>query len=125
MLILESGSVSLFALQFARHFGACVLATTSSEEKAQRLHALGADVVIDYRTTANWHETVRERTGGRGVDLVVESTNPGTLEQSIKATAVSGQVVLVGWLPSDISTVDIGAHHLLQMGCLVKKEVVR
>ncbi|WP_244422458.1 zinc-dependent alcohol dehydrogenase family protein [Ktedonobacter racemifer] len=108
MLILGSGSVSLLALQFAKHLGARVLATTSSEEKAQRLHVLGADKVVHYHTTPNWHETVRELTSGRGVDLVVESTNPGTLEQSIKATAVSGQVVLVGWLPSDVSTIDIG-----------------
>lgn len=109
MLILGSGSVSLFALQFAKHFGARVIATTSSEEKAQQLHTLGAEKVINYRMTPNWHEVVRELTSGRGVDLVVESTNPGTLEQSIKATAISGQVVLVGWLPSDVSTIDIGS----------------
>lgn len=108
MLVLGSGSVSLFALQFARYIGARIFATTSSEEKAQRLHALGADEVINYRTMPNWHEAVREMTGGRGVDLVVESTNPGTLEQSIQATAVSGRVALVGWLPSDVSTIDIG-----------------
>jgi NADPH:quinone reductase-like Zn-dependent oxidoreductase len=109
VLVLGSGSVSLYALQFAKLSGARVIAATSSEEKAQRLKALGADEVVNYRATPNWDEAVRAITDGRGVDLVVESTNPATLEQSIKATAISGQVVLIGWLPSDVTKVDIGS----------------
>ncbi|HEY4384787.1 MAG TPA: NAD(P)-dependent alcohol dehydrogenase [Ktedonobacteraceae bacterium] len=109
VLTLGSGGVSLFTLQFAKLFGARVIATTSSEEKAQRLRAIGADEVVNYRTTLNWHEVVRELTNGRGVDHVVESTSPGTLDLSIKATATPGRVTLVGWLPSDVSQVDIGA----------------
>jgi len=107
VLTLGSGAVSLFALQFAQLFGARVIATTSSDEKAQRLQTLGADEVINYRKTPDWHGAVRELTGGRGVDRVVEVTSPGTLEQSIKSTAISGQIDLVGWLPSSVSTIDI------------------
>src|SRR5215470_4438871 len=90
VLTLGSGSVSLFALQFAKLFGARVIATTSSEEKAARLRAAGADEVINYRTTPAWHLRLRELTGGRGVDQIVE-TGGGTLEQSIQAIALNGQ----------------------------------
>ncbi len=107
VLTLGSGGVSLFALQFAKLFGARVIATTSSEEKAQRLKALGADSVINYRRTPDWHGAVRELTGGRGVDCVVEVGGAGTLEKSIKSIAAAGQISLVGGLAKDASTIDI------------------
>ena len=74
VLTLGSGGVSLFAIQFAKMMGAFVIATTSSEEKAQRLKALGADEVINYRTRPDWHDRVRELSNGRGVDQIVEVT---------------------------------------------------
>jgi NADPH:quinone reductase-like Zn-dependent oxidoreductase len=106
VLTLGSGAVSLFALQFAKTFGARVIATTSTEEKAGKLMTAGADEVINYRTTPDWHVTVRELTGGRGVDQVVE-IGGGTLEQSIKSTALDGQINFVGRLSSAASTIDI------------------
>src|SRR5229473_1632488 len=109
VLTLGSGGVSLFALQFAKLFGARVIATTSSDEKAERLKALGADSVINYRTTPAWHEVVRELTDGQGVDRVIEVGGAGTLEQSIKSTAVSGQISLVGWLANTASTLPVSA----------------
>lgn len=95
VLTLGSGGVSLFAVQFAKAFGARVIATAGSGEKAERLRALGADEAIDYRATPNWHELVRELTGG-GVDHVVEVT--GCLEQSVRATAMKGEIAFVGLL---------------------------
>ena len=106
VLTLGSGGVSLFALQFAKLFGARVIATTSSEEKAARLRAAGADEVINYRTTPSWHLRLRELTGGRGVDQVVE-TGGGTLEQSIQAIALNGQINFIGRLSDSASKVDI------------------
>ena len=97
VLTLGSGSVSLFALQLARLFGARVIATTSSNTKAERLHALGADAVVNYRTTPDWHLAVRELTGGRGVDQVIE-VGGSTLEQSIRATTIDGLINFVGRL---------------------------
>lgn len=94
VLTLGSGGVSLFALQFAKLFGAHVIATTSSNEKAERLRTLGADAVINYRETPDWHVAVRELTGGRGVDHIIETA--GTLEQSLKSVAISGQITLIG-----------------------------
>ncbi len=66
VLTLGSGSVSLFALQLARVSGARVIATTSSDAKAERLRALGADAVLNYHRMPDWHLAVRELTGGRG-----------------------------------------------------------
>jgi NADPH:quinone reductase-like Zn-dependent oxidoreductase len=109
VLILGSGGVSLFALQFAKLFGARVIATTSSDDKAQRLEALGADAVVNHRCTPDWHVPVRELTGGRGVDVVVEVGGAGTLEKSLKSVAAEGLVSMVGGLASEVSTIDIGA----------------
>jgi len=96
VLTLGSGGVSVFALQFARLLGARVIATTSSSSKAERLKALGASDVIDYRDKPDWDVEVRAMTDGRGVDCVVEIGGPGTLAQSLKALAVAGHVSLIG-----------------------------
>ncbi|MEP7188889.1 MAG: NAD(P)-dependent alcohol dehydrogenase [Roseiflexaceae bacterium] len=105
ILTLGSGAVSLFALQFAKLFGTRVIATTSSEEKGERLKALGADAVINYHTTPDWHMAVRDLTGGRGVDQVVEVGGSGTIMQSIKSTRFEGQIALIGSLAADTPSV--------------------
>jgi NADPH:quinone reductase-like Zn-dependent oxidoreductase len=109
VLTLGSGGVSLFALQFAKLFGARVIATTSSDDKAARLKELGADTVINYRSAPDWHVKARELSGGRGVDLVVEVGGAGTLERSLRSVAAEGQISLVGWLANEVSTIDINA----------------
>jgi len=106
ILTLGSGGVSLFALQLAKLLGARVIALTSSDEKATRLESLGADSVINYRTTPDWHLAVRELTGGRGVDQVVDTAG-ATLERSIQSTAWEGEVEFVGLLGGRASTLDV------------------
>jgi NADPH:quinone reductase-like Zn-dependent oxidoreductase len=98
VLVLGSGGVSVFALQFAKAAGARVVATTSSHEKADRLRALGADLVIDRRVNAEWDKEARAFTDGRGVDLVVEVGGQGTLGRSLKALRPAGTVALIGVL---------------------------
>ncbi|WP_312417672.1 NAD(P)-dependent alcohol dehydrogenase [Comamonas sp.] len=98
VLTLGTGGVSLFALQFAKARGAHVIATTSSNEKAERLRALGADQIINYAENPNWGEQVKALAGGRGVDRVVEVGGPGTFAQSLKAVALGGQISMVGVL---------------------------
>jgi NADPH:quinone reductase-like Zn-dependent oxidoreductase len=109
VLTLGSGGVSLFALQLAKLFGARVIATTSDDEKAGWLKALGADDVINYRTIPDWDRAVRDLTHGRGVDCVVEVGGAGTLEKSLRAVAFEGQISLVGSLATEVSTIDIRA----------------
>jgi NADPH:quinone reductase-like Zn-dependent oxidoreductase len=106
VLTLGSGGVSLFALQFAKLFGARVIATTSSDEKANRLKAVGANDVINYVTTPDWHVAVRDLTNGRGVDQVVD-TGGGTLEQSIKSVALDGLVNFIGRLSDQATAIDL------------------
>jgi len=98
VLVQGSGGVSVFALQFARMAGATVIATTSSDAKAERLRALGAAHVINYREDADWGASVRRLTAGRGVDHVVEVGGPRTLAQSMEAARIGGHVALIGIL---------------------------
>ncbi|MEV5573559.1 NAD(P)-dependent alcohol dehydrogenase [Spirillospora sp. NPDC052269] len=94
VLTLGSGAVSLFVLRFAKAAGARVIVTTSGAAKAERLRALGADEVINYREDPDWDGTVRALTGGEGVDRVVDTSGP--LEKSLKSVAMSGEVAFVG-----------------------------
>jgi NADPH:quinone reductase-like Zn-dependent oxidoreductase len=96
VLVLGTGGVSLFALQFAKAAGAVVIATSSSTEKLDRLKALGADHVINYRDTEKWGETALALTGGLGVDHVVEVGGPNTLPQSLAAARTGGHVAIIG-----------------------------
>ena len=98
VLVLGTGGVSIFALQFAKQIGARIIVTSSSNEKLQRARELGADFGINYVEQPNWSKEVLELTGGRGVDLVIETSGPGTLPQTIKATRIGGHIVLVGVL---------------------------
>ncbi len=100
VLALGTGGVSIFALQMAKSMGATVIITSSSDEKLARARALGADHTINYATTPEWGAAVREWTGGRGVDHVIEVGGAGTLPQSIAAVAIGGHISLIGVLAS-------------------------
>lgn len=98
VLTLGTGGVSTFAIQFARAAGARVIATSSDDGKLERARELGATDTVNYRTTPDWEARVRQLTDGRGVDLVVETGGPGTLQRSIAATARDGVVHMIGVL---------------------------
>ena len=98
VLVLGTGGVSLFALQFAKAAGARVIATSSSEEKMEKLKRLGADAVINYKAVPDWGQKAKDLTDGRGVDHVIEVGGPGTLTQSIKACRTGGHIALIGVL---------------------------
>lgn len=96
VLVLGTGGVSVFALQFAKAAGARVIATSSSSERLERLTALGADHVINYRENAEWGASVLELTGGIGVDHVIEVGGPTTLPQSLIAARTGGHLAIIG-----------------------------
>lgn len=98
VLVQGTGGVSIFALQFAKLAGATVIATSSSDAKLERLKALGADHLINYRSTPAWGDKVRALTGNRGVDHVIEVGGPATLEQSMIAARIGGHISLIGIL---------------------------
>ena len=93
-----TGGVSIFALQFAKAAGARVIATSSSDEKLQKLKELGADHLINYKDTPDWGAKAKALTGGRGVDEVIEIGGPGTMAQSIAACRIGGHISLIGVL---------------------------
>lgn len=92
------GGVSLFALQFAKLFGARVIVVSSNAERCARLKTLGADDAIDYNAEPAWDKAVRALTGGMGVDVTVELGGAKTVDRSLGATRVGGRVALVGLL---------------------------
>lgn len=122
VLTMGTGGVSVFALQFAKMMGATVIATSSSDEKIERLKALGADHTINYRATPDWGVEAARLTGGRGVDHVVEIGGPGTLAQSFAAVRVGGHVSLIGiftGLSGDVPTFALMAKQARLQGLIV------
>lgn len=98
VLIQGTGGVALFALQFAKMAGARALVTSSSDRKIERARALGADSVIDLRSTPDWEKEVLRLTGGRGADHVVDLGGADTLPRSIHAARPGGHIALIGVL---------------------------
>ncbi len=96
VLLLGTGGVSIFALQFAKAAGAKVIITSSSDEKLARAKALGADLTINYREQPEWDAEVLKLTGGEGVRLVVESGGTATFNRSLNAAAFGGTVFVIG-----------------------------
>ncbi len=98
VLVLGTGGVSIFALQIANAMGAKVIVTSSSDEKLGRAKALGAWGTINYRESKEWHQDVWKLTNELGVDHVIETGGPGTLERSMNSVAAGGQIAAIGVL---------------------------
>jgi len=98
VLLLGTGGVSIFALQFAKAAGATVIITSSDDAKLAHAKQLGADHGINYRTHPEWQDEVRRLTNGRGVDVVIEVGGPGTLERSLASVCIGGRIAYIGVL---------------------------
>ena len=112
-VLIQAGAsgVGVAAIQLAKRAGATVLATASSDRRLDRLHELGLDHGINYRDV-NFPDAARALTGGRGVDLVVDSVG-STLTGSIQALAYRGRCTLVGQAGRDQQPFDAA---MLMMG---------
>ncbi|WP_293899776.1 NAD(P)-dependent alcohol dehydrogenase [Phenylobacterium sp.] len=91
-----TGGVSVFGLQFAHAAGLRTLITSSSDEKLARAKALGADHLVNYKTTPDWAGPVRTATGGRGADFIMEVGGGGTIQQSMRAIRIGGHISIIG-----------------------------
>ncbi|KAK7049353.1 hypothetical protein VNI00_005954 [Paramarasmius palmivorus] len=98
VLILGTGGVSIFGLQFAVASGATVIATSSSDAKLAIAKKLGAKHLINYKNDPDWDKKVLEVTNGRGVDHVIEVGGPGTLEKSMSAVRYHGWIHTIGFV---------------------------
>jgi NADPH:quinone reductase-like Zn-dependent oxidoreductase len=105
VVVLGTGGVSIFALQFARMLGARVIVTSSSDQKLARAKELGAAAVINYKVTPDWPRTVMELTDGVGADHVVDTV--GGLKEAIAAVRLGGTVAFVGLLIGMTAEVDL------------------
>jgi NADPH:quinone reductase-like Zn-dependent oxidoreductase len=108
VLLMGTGGVSIFGLQFAVMHGARTIITSSSDEKLTRAKALGASETINYSSTPEWHKEVLRLTGGRGADIVLEVGGAGTLPKSLRAVRPGGQVSLIGVLAGIAEPLNIG-----------------
>ncbi|HUQ40398.1 MAG TPA: zinc-binding dehydrogenase [Acidimicrobiales bacterium] len=111
-----AGGVGVAAIQLAKRAGATVIATASSLDRLEPLRALGLDHPVDY-SQSDWVETVRAITGGRGVDLVVDSVGGTVLVGSIQSLRYRGRAITVGSAgrdrrPFDTSLLSGGNHSL-------------
>ncbi len=108
VLLLGTGGVSIFGLQFAKLHGARVIITSSSDEKLARAKALGADETINYRTHPEWDKEALRLTGGHGVDIVLEVGGGETFPRSMNCVRASGQIAVIGVLTGVAGTIPVG-----------------
>ncbi len=96
LVVSGAGGVGSLAVQLGAHFGACVLATASSESKRARCLQLGADVALDHADPGRLQAELLEHTGGRGPDAVFEIAGGATFDACLRALADGGRIVPYG-----------------------------
>lgn len=107
VLVLGTGGVSVFAVQMATALGAHVIVTTSSDEKGERVKALGAKDVINYVTTPDWEQEVLRLTNGKGAEHILEVVGGDSINRSIEALALQGHIYIIGFLKSMMAEVNL------------------
>jgi NADPH:quinone reductase-like Zn-dependent oxidoreductase len=100
------GGVSSAAVQIGKLCGARVWVTSSSDDKLERARALGADECINYATD-DWVRVIGEKTGRRGVDVVLENVGAATWKGAIRTVAKGGRIVTCGATSGPIAETDI------------------
>ena len=109
VLVQGCGGVALFAVAFAKLLGAHVTVISSSDERLQRVRALGADAGINYRQTPEWAKATRDLTNGRGYDLILELGGEKTLPQSLRCVRPGGTVAMIGILSGGAMAASLGS----------------
>lgn len=107
LILGASGGVGVSCLQFAKMSGAEVYAVTSSEEKAAKLKALGADHVIDTSANPDFSRAVWAASGKKGVDVAVNFTGGDTWIPTQRCMAVDGRILTCGSTAGHLCTIDV------------------
>jgi NADPH:quinone reductase-like Zn-dependent oxidoreductase len=97
VVVQGTGGVAVFAVQLAKAAGARVIVTSRSDDKLERVRALGADDLVNSERTPAWHQRVLALTGGAGADIVVE-IGGASLDRSVDALRAGGRIALIGLL---------------------------
>jgi NADPH:quinone reductase len=105
-----SSGVGLMALQIARWRGASVvIGTSTNPERRAKLAEFGATVALDTKDP-NWPEQVRQATGGKGVDAVIDQVSGPLMNGNLQAAAIAGRIVNVGRLGGSRGEIDFDMH---------------
>jgi NADPH:quinone reductase-like Zn-dependent oxidoreductase len=107
LILGASGGVASAAVQLARLAGARVMATSSTAAKLRRAAELGADVVINHRQE-DVETRVREETGGRGADVLVQTQGGGTWQPGLRSLRTGGRVVICAAMQGGEPPEDLG-----------------
>jgi NADPH2:quinone reductase len=100
----SAGGVGLATIQLAKAAGATVIATSSSDERLERLRAYGIDHGINHRTT-DIAAAARALTGGRGVDMAVDMVGGDDFAKLMKATRFRGRICTVGFASGKVAMI--------------------
>ena len=95
------------AIQLLKASGSIAIVTAGSDEKCKRCEGLGADVAVNYRT-GDFAAEVKEATGGRGVDVVLDSIGAPYLADNLASLAIGGRLVLIGLMGGAKSEINLG-----------------
>jgi len=108
-LLVHGGAsgIGTTAIQLAKEAGAKVIITAGSEDKCARCRELGADVAVNYKQ-ASFAEAVREATGGRGVDVVLDHIGADYLADNLASLAVDGRLVMIGLMSGARTEINLG-----------------
>ena len=101
-----SGGIGTTAIQLAAARGARVFATADGAEKCRICEELGAERAIDHRVEA-YDEVVREETGGRGVDVILDMLGGPHVARHLAILAPEGRLVLIAFLEGREATLDL------------------
>lgn len=112
VLIHGTGGVAVFALQFAKAFGARVIITSSSDAKLEQARKLGADSAVNYKTPGSIADKVLRITENEGVDLVVETVGGTNLQESLRSLRPEGHISVVGFLSGVAADLNLIALNL-------------
>ena len=117
-----SSGIGTTAIQLARQWGARVFATAGSDEKCAACEALGAAKAVNYRE-ADWVAVVRDATGGRGVDVVLDIVGGDYVARNLEVLAVEGRLVQIAFLKS--SKVELDLMHVMRRRLTITGSTLR
>ncbi|KAJ7946917.1 putative Quinone oxidoreductase [Quillaja saponaria] len=109
-----SSGIGTFAIQIAKYWGAKVFITTGSEEKLAFCKEIGADLCINYKTE-DFVARVKEETGGRGVDVILDCIGAAYYQRNLESLSVDGRLFIIGFQG--------GAHTEVDLRALVAKRL--
>ena len=106
-LLVHGGSsgIGTAAIQLAKAFGSTVIATAGSAEKCEACAKLGADAVVNYRE-ADYVAAVKEKTGGKGADVILDMVGGDYISRNYDAAAMDGRIVQIAFLGGAKATAD-------------------